>query len=231
MGNNLLRILSKPWKLQPGSDGGILGLQRGREEECQNPGIIKIWISKQFPEFPDFIDEVREVRSEWNPLISGCSEETLESAGVNSLGVIFGRMRIEHSQEVYYSLASILEYYFRQQNWGLWAEAAFNTPLRREGYFTGKNVASQFGKIKRINVFCKDARKATRRPPRKAMPRPSATSPVWLSKTHGPIPALRDTGLICMPVAKRRRNQLNVDAFAYKSCFPNNLRSLLFKSR
>lgn len=159
MGNHLPRILSKPWKLQCGSDGGILGLQRGREEECQNPGIIKIWISKQFPEFPDFIDEVREVRSEWNPLISGCSEETLESAGVNSLGVIFGRMRIEHSQEVYYSLASILEYYFRQQNWGLWAEAAFNTPLRREVYFTGKNVASQFGKIQRINVFCKDARK------------------------------------------------------------------------
>ena len=75
-----------------------------------------MWISRQFPEFADFIDEVREVRSEWSPLISVVSEEALESAGVNSLRVIFGRMWIEHSQEVYYSLASILECYFRQQN-------------------------------------------------------------------------------------------------------------------
>lgn len=36
---------------------------------------------------------------------------------------------------------------------------AFNTPLRQEGYFTGKKFAVKLGKIKIINAFCKDAQK------------------------------------------------------------------------
>lgn len=50
--------------------GAFSGCKGGGKKECQNAGIIKIWISKQFPEFPNFIHEVREVCSEWNPLIS-----------------------------------------------------------------------------------------------------------------------------------------------------------------
>lgn len=42
---------------------------------------------------------------------------------------------------------------------------AFNTPLRQEGYFIGKNSAAKFGKIKIISVFCNDAQKATHRSP------------------------------------------------------------------
>lgn len=66
---DLLSISSKHRKLNSVWRGALEGC-KGAGGECQSPGIIRIWISRQFPEFPDFIREVREVRSEWSPLIS-----------------------------------------------------------------------------------------------------------------------------------------------------------------
>lgn len=140
--------------------GAFSGCRGGGKKECQNAGIIKIWISKQFPEFPNFIHEVREVCSEWNPLISLLLARKRWKVQVLTVSVLF-LGECESNTRRKWTIPS-------PASWSIILggrteageqKPAFNTPLRQEGYFTGKTSAAKLGKIKIINVFSKAAQK------------------------------------------------------------------------
>lgn len=158
--------------------GHFRAAKGGRAKECQNPGIIKIWISRQFPEFPDFIDEVREVRSEWNPLISLLLVRKRWKVQVLTVLVLFlGEYELNTRRKCTIPLPASWSIILGSRTEACEQKPAFNTPLRQEGYFRCKNMAAKIGKIKIINVFCNDAQKGhPLSTPGK--PVPWATSPI-----------------------------------------------------
>lgn len=75
--------------------------------------MSKLWIRQPLPEFPDFTDEVRGVRLEGGPL------DSLPSAGERRCRQPRGYFWENESRTLTgsgHSHASILDYYFRQQN-------------------------------------------------------------------------------------------------------------------
>lgn len=127
---------------------------------CQNPGIIKIWISRQFPEFPDFIDEVREVRSEWNPLISLLLARKRWTVQVLTVSVLFlGEYELNTHRKCTIPLPASWSIILGSRTEACEQKPAFNTPLRQEGYFTSKTMAAKSGRMKVIGAFCNGAPK------------------------------------------------------------------------